>query len=91
MNYPNPFNPETWIPFELATPAEVTIEIYNLQGQRVRALRIGFLAAGTYKSQTRAGYWDRRNEVGERASNGIYFLVFRAGNTVATQKLVIRK
>jgi len=91
MNYPNPFNPETWIPFELATPAEVTIEIYNLQGQRVRALRIGFLAAGTYKSQTRADYRDRHNEVGARDSNGIYFLVFRAGNTVATQKLVIRK
>ena len=91
INYPNPFNPETWIPYQLATGATVTLRIYDVKGQVVRTLAIGYQAAGIYKHKSRAAYWDGRNAVGERVASGIYFYVLKAGDFSATRKMLIRK
>ena len=72
-NYPNPFNPETWIPYQLATAMDVQILIYNAGGILVRRLELGHQPAGTYTSRSRAAYWDGRNAIGERVASGIYF------------------
>ena len=90
-NYPNPFNPETWIPYDLAEGADVHIGIYNLKGESVRQLSIGFQAAGTYRTQSRAAYWDGRNAIGEPVASGIYFYTFQAGQFRATHQMVILK
>lgn len=90
-NYPNPFNPETWIPYDLARAAHVQIDIYNLKGESIRQLSIGFQAAGTYRTQSRAAYWDGRNNVGELVASGVYFYSFQAGQFKATRQMVILK
>ena len=90
-NYPNPFNPETWIPYQLSEPAEVTLRIYAVNGKLVRTLALGQIPAGIYQSRSRAAYWDGRNDVGERVASGIYFYTLTAGNFTATRKLLIRK
>ena len=90
-NYPNPFNPETWIPYDLAEDAEVHIDIYNLKGESVRRLSLGFQTAGTYRTSSRAAYWDGRNTVGEPVASGIYFYTFQAGQFKATRQMVILK
>ena len=90
-NYPNPFNPETWIPYQLAVSAAVEVSIYALDGRLVRTLALGHQAAGRYESKARAAYWDGRNEHGERVASGIYFYTLRAGDFSATQKMLIRK
>jgi hypothetical protein len=89
QNYPNPFNPETWIPYELAKDSPVSIEIYNLRGQLVRRLELGFQRRDRYISQEKAAYWDGRNQIGERVASGIYFYVLRASDFAATRKMVI--
>ena len=90
-NYPNPFNPETWIPYQLAASAEVTLTIYTVDGQRVRQLVIGHQPAGIYRSKQRAAYWDGKNEHGEPVASGVYFYTLTAGEFSATQKMLIRK
>ena len=90
-NYPNPFNPETWIPYHLAKPAEVTLTIYAASGKIVRSLVLGHQEAGIYKSRSRAAYWDGRNEVGEPVASGIYFYTLTAEDFTATRKMLIRK
>ena len=90
-NYPNPFNPETWIPYQLVKPAEVTISIYAATGQLVRTLALGHQPAGIYQSRSRAAYWDGRNEVGEPVASGVYFYTLTAGDFTATRKMLIRK
>ena len=90
-NYPNPFNPETWIPYDLAKETDVRITIYNLKGETVKQLNIGFQAAGTYRTRSRAAYWDGCNSVGELVANGIYFYTLCAGQTKTTRKMVIGK
>ena len=90
-NYPNPFNPETWIPYQLAAPAEVTLTIYDMNGQLVRRLAVGHQAAGMYQSRSRAAYWDGRNQRGESIASGLYFYTLRAGEFTATRKMLIRK
>ena len=90
-NYPNPFNPETWIPYQLATSAEVTLTIYNMNGGAVRRLEVGHQAAGLYQSRNRAAYWDGRNGRGEFVASGIYFYMLKAGEFTATRKMLIRK
>ena len=90
-NYPNPFNPETWIPYHLAEAAEVTLTLYTVDGKVVRTLALGHQPAGFYRSRSRAAYWDGRNEVGERVASGVYFYTLTAGDFSATRKLVIRK
>ena len=90
-NYPNPFNPETWIPYHLANPSEVTITIYDMRGAIVRQLNLGPQHEGYYTSRSRATYWDGRNTVGERVASGVYFYTLTAGDFTATRKLLIRK
>ena len=90
-NYPNPFNPETWIPYQLAVPADVMLSIYAVDGQLVRCLTLGHKAAGRYQSRSRAAYWNGRNEVGEPVASGIYFYTITAGEFTATRKMLIRK
>ena len=90
-NYPNPFNPETWIPYQLAAPAEVTLTIYDMNGGTIRRLEVGHQAAGTYQNRSRAVYWDGRNQRGESIASGLYFYTLRAGEFTATRKMLIRK
>ncbi len=90
-NYPNPFNPETWIPYHLATPADVSISIYTAGGQLVRKLDLGHQTVGIYESRSRAAYWDGRNNVGERVASGVYFYTLTAGKFTASRKMLIRK
>ena len=90
-NYPNPFNPETWIPYQLATPAEVTLEIYDMNGGLVRRLALGHQAAGMYRSRSRAVYWDGRNQLGEPVASGLYFYTLTAGDFTATRRMLILK
>ncbi len=90
-NYPNPFNPETWIPYQLATPAEVTLTIYDMNGGVVRRLEVGHQAPGMYQSRSRAVYWDGRNQRGESVASGLYFYTLRANDFTATRKMLIRK
>ena len=90
-NYPNPFNPETWIPYQLAEPAKVSISIYSANGKLVRTLALGQLAAGMYHSKSRTAYWDGRNELGETIASGVYFYTLTAGDFTATRKMIIRK
>ena len=90
-NYPNPFNPETWIPYQLADPAEVTVAIYAADGTLVRTLGIGHQAAGRYENRSRAAYWDGKNDLGELVSSGLYFYTLTAGDFSATRKMLIRK
>ena len=90
-NYPNPFNPETWLPYHLAEPAEVTLSIYSAGGQLVRTLALGYQPAGIYENKSRAAYWDGRNAVGERVASGLYFYTLTAGDFAATGKMLIRK
>ena len=90
-NYPNPFNPETWIPYQLATSAEVTLIIYDMNGQLVRRLAVGHQAAGMYQSRSRAVYWDGRNQLGESVASGLYFYSLTAGEFTATRKMLILK
>ena len=90
-NYPNPFNPETWIPYQLSEPAEVTLTIYDIQGRVVRDLQLGHQRAGMYHSRSRAAHWDGRNAVGEPVASGLYFYTLKAGDFAATRKMLIRK
>ena len=90
-NYPNPFNPETWIPYQLARDADVTLTIYAVDGQVVRRLALGHQPAGMYQNRSRAAYWDGRNAFGEPVASGIYFYTLTAGDFSATRKMLIRK
>ena len=90
-NYPNPFNPETWIPYQLAESGEVTLTIYDMNGEIVRRLAVGHKAAGMYQSRSRAAYWDGRNQVGEPLASGLYFYTLKAGEFTATRRMLILK
>ena len=90
-NYPNPFNPETWIPFQLAKPANVTLNIYAIDGQLVRTLQLGNKLPGLYHSKNRAAYWDGKNAYGEPVASGIYYYNLSTGEFSATRRMVIRR
>ena len=90
-NYPNPSNPETWIPYQLSKDSEVTITIYDTKGVYVRRIPLGFQSAGFYTSGSRAAYWDGRNNVGERVASGVYFYQLQAGNVSLLRKMLILK
>ena len=90
-NYPNPFNPETWIPYQLAESAEVILTIYDMNGRLVRRLAMGHQAAGMYRSRTRAAYWDGRNQLGEPVASGLYFYTLTADEFSATRRMLILK
>ena len=90
-NYPNPFNPETWIPYQLAKSSDVTFSIYSVNGTLVRTLSLGYQTAGVYRHRSRAAYWDGRNAHGEPVASGVYFYTLTAGDFIATGKMLIRK
>ena len=91
LNYPNPFNPETWIPYRLAEDACVALAIYDLSGNVVRTLEFGYQAAAVYESRAKAIYWNGRNEFGERVASGLYFYTLTAGDFTATRKMLVGK
>ena len=90
-NFPNPFNPETWIPYHLAKDVDVTLRIYAVDGTLVRRLTLGHQPAGMYQSRSRAAYWDGKNEFDEKVASGLYFYMLTAGDFTATRKMLIRK
>ncbi len=90
-NYPNPFNPETWIPFELNQDSKISVAIYNVAGTLVRNINVGYLQAGIYVSQPRAIYWDGMTDNGERVANGTYFYTLRTDASTLTRKMIILK
>ena len=90
-NYPNPFNPETWIPYRLAEDAFVTLIIYDLSGRLVRTLEVGHRIASVYENRSKAIYWDGRNEVGEQVASGVYFYNLSTRNYSATRKMLVVK
>ena len=90
-NYPNPFNPETWIPYQLADAADVSVKIYGVGGRLVRTISVGFKPVGYYLTRERAAYWDGRNEIGESVSSGVYFIQFLSGNFAATWRIAVVK
>ena len=91
VNYPNPFNPETWFPYELDNEAEVVIEIHNSNGMLVRRLKLGRQGRGRYQRKGKAAYWDGRTELGEPAASGVYFYTMIAGEFADSRKMVILK
>ena len=90
-NYPNPFNPETWIPYQLASPADVSISIYAVDGTVVRTLSLGHQPIGMYHQRSRAAYWDGKNASGEPVASGVYYYTLTAGKFIATRKMLINK
>ena len=90
-NYPNPFNPETWIPYHLAHNTEVTLTIYDIKGAVVQRLDLGHQTAGYYTDRTKAAYWDGRNNLGESVGSGIYFYQLQTKDFSAMRKMVILK
>ncbi|MBT5531543.1 T9SS type A sorting domain-containing protein, partial [Candidatus Poribacteria bacterium] len=90
-NFPNPFNPETWIPFDLSQAADVTVRIYDIAGRPIRRLDLGWQQPGSYRRRATAAYWDGRNEVGEAASSGVYLYALRAGGHREMRRMIVRK
>jgi hypothetical protein len=90
-NFPNPFNPETWIPFKLKEASSTSITIYDVHGRVVRQLKLGSVPAGTYQTKAKAAYWDGTNDMGERVASGIYFYHLKAGEFSASRKMAILK
>ena len=90
-NYPNPFNPETWIPFQLAQDSTVTAVIYDVTGKQIRVIELGYMPAGNYVESNRAIYWDGRSENGEQVSSGSYFYQLQVDEYTETKKMVILK
>ena len=91
QNFPNPFNPETWIPYQLSKATEVKIDIYNVSGRLVRSLDLGWQPTGSYMTPSSAAYWDGKNAVGERVASGIYFYTLQTSDFAATRRMVILK
>ena len=90
-NYPNPFNPETWIAYRLAKAANVTLTIYAMSGEAVRTISVGHQRAAVYESKQKSIYWDGRSNTGERVASGVYFYQLKAGDFFATRKMTILK
>ena len=91
QNYPNPCNPETWIPYHLEKDSEVTISIYNPTGELIRTLPLGKKSAGAYFTKSEAAHWDGKNEIGEQVTSDVYFYTIQAGDFSATKKMIMRK
>ena len=90
-NYPNPFNPETWIPYRLKEAGDVSLTIHDLHGGMIRTLELGYQPAGEYQSRDRAAHWDGRNERGEPVASGVYFCTLAAGDFTATRRMLVGK
>lgn len=90
-NYPNPFNPETWIPYQLASPADVTITIHSSNGTLLKTLELGMKVSGKYITPDRAAHWNGKNSLGESVASGVYFYSLTTGDFTATRKMLILK
>ncbi len=90
-NYPNPFNPETWIPFDLAGSGRVEVTVYDDLGRVVRRVDLGHMAAGVYRARDRAAYWDGRNDAGEPVASGAYFIELRTDAIRQTRRTTLTK
>jgi hypothetical protein len=90
-NYPNPFNPETWIPFKLAEGGDVVIRIYDVSGNLIRSIDLGHREAGFYLSRSKAVHWDGRNENGEKVASGVYFYQLWMRDFSSTRRMLIVK
>ena len=90
-NYPNPFYPETWIPYHLANDADVSLSIYDVDGALVRELDLGHQRAGYYTDRSRAAHWDGRNGLGERVASSVYFYTLITDDYTETRRMVIVK
>ena len=90
-NYPNPFNPETWIPYRLAEDANVTLTIYDIEGREIKAIHIGHRKAGHYVSRNKAIYWDGTNDLGESVASGLYFYQLQADDYSETKRMLVLK
>ena len=88
-NYPNPCNPETWIPYRLSKDSDVTLVIYDVLGKEVRRFHLRGQLAGEYQDKETSIYWDGKNKVGETVSSGIYFYSLSAAGISKSRKLVI--
>jgi hypothetical protein len=86
LNYPNPFNPSTTIKYQIAVDANVTLDVYNLAGQKIRTLVSNEQKAGYYSV-----VWDGRNDAGQTVSSGLYLYRVHAGSFVATHKMLLIK
>ena len=91
QNFPNPFNPETWIPYYLAEIASVNVRIYNINGELIRSIDVGRQAAGAYTSRQRAAYWDGKDDTGQPVASGIYFYQLLADDFSETRRMVVIK
>ena len=91
QNFPNPFNPETWIPYQLSEDSPVSLSIYDTTGKLIRTLSLGYQSAGFYHSRGRAAYWDGRNAFGEQVASGVYFYQLTTPSFQQTRRLVILK
>ena len=91
QNFPNPFNPETWIPYQLEKSADVTLQIYDTSGGIVRTIDLGFKSQGFYMTRSTAAYWDGRNNMGEQVASGVYFYSLQTADFSATRKMLILK
>ena len=91
QNSPNPFNPDTWIPYTIAKDVDVVIRIYSLSGKLIRTLHLGHQLAGRYTTKGKAAYWDGRDGLGEKVASGVYFYTLQAGEFRATRKMAILK
>ena len=86
QNFPNPFNPETWIPYQLASNMNVSLHIYDAQGKHIYFKALGYRKAGSHTV-----YWDGRNTIGEPVASGVYFYTLQAGTFHATRKMLIKR
>jgi hypothetical protein len=91
QNWPNPFNPETWIPFKLKKASDTSITIYDIHSRIVRKIDLGYIPAGVYQTKAKAAYWDGTNDMGERVASGIYFYHLKSDGFSASRKMVILK
>ena len=88
-NYPNPFNSTTTIPFYLSAVTDIIIEIYDIQGKRIRTLFTGIKPAGPHKLT-----WDGKTDSGDITVSGVYFVSMRqSDNNIKSrsQKIILLK
>ena len=91
QNFPNPFNPETWIPYQLEKSGGVVLQIYSTAGSVVRTIDLGFKPQGFYYTRSKAAYWDGRNNMGEPVASGVYFYSLQTPDFSATRKMLVLK
>jgi hypothetical protein len=91
QNFPNPFNPQTWIPFTLAEDSDIVIRIYDVNGNLVRKLELGRRSSGTYTAIDKSAFWDGKSDSGESVSSGIYFYVLETGKYKSVKKMMLKK